>query len=79
MIYCNFTGCEDFSCHADTDDLQVCKVFTKEKPSPAPAEFLEVADIILLENNQCTPECIADALNLYFDLLQSYCSAVLLG
>ena len=50
--------------------MQVCKVFTKEKPSPAPAEFLEVADIVLLENNQCMPECIADALNLYFDLLQ---------
>ena len=49
--YISYIGHEDCKLPYDVLDLQFCKQYTTHKPAPARIEFLELADILLEENN----------------------------
>ena len=46
---------EDCKLPYDVLDLQFCKQYTTHKPAPASIEFLELADILLEENDWYIP------------------------
>ena len=54
----------------DEQDLQFCKAYTTPKPAPATIEFLELADILLQENDWYIPtrNC-EESLILYLNLI----------
>ena len=56
-------------CTCDPQDVIFCKQYAKEKPAPAPLEFLELVEILMEEENLHMPDNCYEALSLYMDLI----------
>lgn len=62
------TGFRDYKCAADDGDLRFCRQHAKSKPSPVPLEFIDLAHIIMQENQWSMPSNCQESLTLYLDL-----------
>ena len=63
--HCCISGTHDYICPVDTDSLIAAEEYSLLKPDPAPAEFMELANIIMADNNKRKPNNPDDALQLY--------------
>ena len=53
-------------------DVRFCQQYVKEKPQPVPTEFLDLAQILMRENNWDMPTSCNDGLILYLNLKNSF-------
>lgn len=59
------SGTDDYICQVDIDSLIAAEEYSSLKPDPAPAEFIELANVIMVDNNIRKPNNPDDALQLY--------------
>ena len=64
-----FIGARDHLCVVDSGDLDYIEQYTTSPDPPAPVEFLELAEVIMEEENLHMPHTVGEALNLYIELL----------
>ena len=64
-------GHEEYSQECNDQDFQLCKQLTCEKPQPAVQEFLELASIMMEEENLQMPTNPQEALELYLELVEN--------
>ena len=60
-----------YKCTVDNEDLRFCGRYVKPKPDPIPAEFTQLAEILMQDNNWVAPSTVNDGLILYLNL--KYC------
>ena len=61
-------GFRVFRCEVDKEDLQFCTQYVKRKPRSVPAEFTDLAQILMTENNWPEPQSTYECLQLYLNL-----------
>ena len=49
----------------DNEDLQFCGHYVKAKPDPIPAEFTQLAEILMQDKNWFKPSTVYDSFILY--------------
>ena len=59
------SGTDDYICPVDADSLKAAEEYSLLKPDPAAAEFMELANVIMTDNNIRKPNNADDALQLY--------------
>lgn len=64
-------GYQDYTCDVDEGDLAFCHQYAKNKPLPVCQEFMDLANILMSENQWDMPQNCEDALILYFNLVDS--------
>ena len=58
-------------CEVDSGDLQHTEQYTTSPDPPVPVEFLELAEVVMEEENLHMPHTISEALDLYIELLNA--------
>lgn len=80
IIYNNFyqhynvlciIGHENYSCDYDDQDFQLCQQIACDKPQPTIQEFMDLAEIVMEEENLDMPTTPQEALALYIDLVEN--------
>lgn len=66
-----YAGATDFKYLYSAQDLQLCKQYIEEKPTPVPQEFTDLVSIIMEQDNLHVPKNCYEALDLYLDLVNS--------
>ena len=66
-----YIGHEDYSCNCDNQDFQLCQQIACDKPEPAIQEFMDLAKIVMEEENLDMPTTPQEALALYIDLVDN--------
>ena len=68
VLYMYATGYEDCQCTYDSQDLLFCQQYSTPKPAPVGVEFLELAAIIMDENEWYLPNSCEEALVLFMNI-----------
>lgn len=75
MLYIDLNSCSlnsgssDYRSTFDEQDLHFCQQYSTVKPAPAGMEFLELADILMRENDWYMPKNCEEALVLFLNLV----------
>ena len=68
---CLLTRACDHLCAVDSGDLDNIEQYTSSPDPPTPVEFLELAEVIMEQENLHTLHNVGEALNLYITLLNA--------
>ena len=67
MIHVLHAGYKSCSCGVDEQDRDFCMQYTSSKPPPVPEEFVDLASVLINENDWLMPETCQEALELYLN------------
>ena len=64
-------GFQHCSVECDPQDIDYCNLYASPPPAPVPKQFLDVVEIVMVENNWFMPGDCGEALVLYLNLVNT--------